>query len=128
MIFLIDEDVDVEVGRFLSKRGHTVHYVVNVLMPGTKDPLLAHWADLRDAIIVTHNTKDFKVLVSRVPIDGRKIVRNAGRLSLRCRQSRAKSRVADLIDSIEFEFGQTQKRKDKQFIAEILDSRFNVIR
>jgi predicted nuclease of predicted toxin-antitoxin system len=128
VVFLIDENVDIEVGQFLAARGHTVHYVVQVLMPGAPDPMLAQWADVREAIIVTHNAKDFKILVSRVPHQGRSHIRNAGRLTLRCRESRAKARVEELIDSIEFEHAQTQKRKDKRFIAEVGDSKFNLVR
>jgi len=128
LLFLLDENVDVEVGRFLVARGHTVHSVVQVLMPGTQDVMLAQWADLRDAVIVTHNAKDFKVLISRVPREGRAVFRSAGRLSLRCKESRAAARVAELIESIEFEYAQTQKRKDRRFIAEIGDTKFNVIR
>jgi Domain of unknown function (DUF5615) len=126
--FLIDENVDVDVGQFLAERGHTVHYVVQVLMPGAHDPMLAQWADLRDAIIVTHNAKDFKVLVSRIPLEGRAQFRSAGRLTLRCKESRAKPRIEQLIESIEFEYAQSQKRKDKRFIAEVGDWKFNVVR
>jgi hypothetical protein len=97
-------------------------------MPGTQDVMLAQWADLREAVIVTHNAKDFKVLISRVPREGREAFRTAGRLSLRCKESRAAARVAEVIESIEFEYAQTQKRKDRRFIAEIGETRFNVLR
>jgi hypothetical protein len=128
VLFLLDENVDVQVGHFLVARGHTVHFAVQVLMPGTQDVMLAQWADLREAVIVTHNAKDFKVLISRVPREGREAFRTAGRLSLRCKESRAAARVAEVIESIEFEYAQTQKRKDRRFIAEIGETRFNVLR
>jgi hypothetical protein len=126
--FLIDEDVPVSVGTFLANRGHTVHFAVDVLVPGSEDPLLARWASVHGAVIVTCNDKDFRVLVARVPPGGRAEFRSASRLSLRCRQDRAEARVRELIEWIEFEHAQTQRRGDKRFILEIGNTRVSAIR
>ncbi|MGH7919890.1 MAG: DUF5615 family PIN-like protein [Candidatus Dormibacteraceae bacterium] len=128
MVFLVDEDVPVSVGDFLRSRGHEVHFAVDVLVPGSEDPLLARWADLHDAVIVTCNHKDFKALVSRAPRGQRAQFRKAGRLSLTCRQHRAVERITRLIESIEFEFSQAQRRRDVRVIIEISDTRFSADR
>lgn len=128
MVFLIDEDVPVSVGAFLADRGHVVHYVVDVLVAGSEDPLLARWADLHAAIVVTCNHRHFKQLIARAPTGYRSHFRRAGRVSLTCRQHRALARVTELIESIEFEFEQAKRRHDSRLILEIGETRFSIVR
>jgi predicted nuclease of predicted toxin-antitoxin system len=126
--FLLDEDVPHPVGEFLENRGHEVFYVEDALVKQSADTLLAQWVDVNEGIVVTHNYKHFDRLVSRVPRGGRAKFRNASRLSLKCKQTRALQRVTALIESIEFEYEQCQQRTDKRLMCTIGDSNFTTDR
>jgi predicted nuclease of predicted toxin-antitoxin system len=51
--FLLDEDIDVAVGAFLSAGGHDVRYARQLFGPQTKDANNAAWARSQGAILVT---------------------------------------------------------------------------
>jgi hypothetical protein len=52
MHFLIDEDVDVAVGRLLAST-HDVEYVQDIFPPATKDPVVVRYAEVTKRILVT---------------------------------------------------------------------------
>jgi hypothetical protein len=54
--------------------------------------------------------------------------RNLGRISFKCNESRGRSRVETVIESIEFEYEQCVKRRDPRLIMEIGESYFRVHR
>lgn len=128
MRFLLDEDVPRPVGEFLAERGHAVFYVEAALVKGSADVLLAQWVDINESVVVTHNAKHFKRLVSRVPIGGRTRFKRASRLTLKCAQTSALRRVRELIEDIEHEFDRCQQRADKRMMAEIGDTYFRTDR
>ncbi len=53
MLFLLDEDIDVAVGAYLSAGGHDVKYALQLFGPQTKDANNAAYARSQDAILVT---------------------------------------------------------------------------
>jgi len=127
MLLLIDENVPESVTDFLRARGHDVRLVREVLPAGTADPILARIGDELEAIVVTWD-KDFRRVISRVPFGSRAAFRRLGRISFRCNEARGRARIEELIEWIEFEYAQVQKRRDKRLIVEIGDNSFRVIR
>jgi predicted nuclease of predicted toxin-antitoxin system len=121
VFFAIDENVDVKVGELLLARGHQVEFVRDWLGQGTKDQAVAFAADRQQAIVVTHD-KDFKALAQRAPNGSRAQYKALGRISLRCREARARSRLTQLIDFIEYDFDRSRKLGDRRVIVSITES------
>jgi len=116
MFLIIDENVDDAVGHYLRERGHRVGFVRDLFAGGIKDPVIAVLGNEDSAIIVTHD-KDFKGLVKRAPEGTRQRFRKLGRISLQCKEPQAKKRIENLIESIEFEFLQVNKRPDPRVVS-----------
>ena len=127
MFLIIDENVDDAVGRYLQERGHRVGLVRDLFASGIADTIISAVGDEDSAIVVTHD-KDFRILAQRAPEGSRQRFRRLGRISLRCRETRAKRRLEELIESIEFEMTQTRKRHDQRLIMEITETAFRVVR
>ncbi len=125
--FILDENVDIAVGQYLEVRGHRVLFVARVFAAMTKDEVIAAFGNEGKAVVITGD-KDFKDLVRRAPQGSRQRFRSLGRISLRCREPRAQQRIEDLIESIEFEYEQAQKRDDKRLIMQTSDTTFMVTR
>ncbi|MGI8857692.1 MAG: DUF5615 family PIN-like protein [Thermomicrobiales bacterium] len=127
MLLLVDENVPDSVSNFLRSRGHDVRLVRDLFPRGIPDPVIAARGNEFSAIVVTVD-KDFESIVRRIPEGNRNRFRNLGRISLRCSEVRAKKRVEELIESIEFEFVQAQRRRDQRLIIEITETSFRVVR
>jgi predicted nuclease of predicted toxin-antitoxin system len=128
MLLLIDENVPDSVARLFAEHGHDVRLVRDLFPGGTPDPIIAKLGDEMAAIIVTWNHKDFKRLTARVPVDLPRSLRSLGRISFRCSEVNGRRRAEELMEWIEFEYEQTQKRRDKRLMIEIMESNFRVIR
>jgi predicted nuclease of predicted toxin-antitoxin system len=125
---LIDEDVPQSVVDFLQERGHEAILVREILLPGAADPVIAAIGDELEAIIVTWNQKDFRRLASRTPPRTGRAFRRLGRISFRCHESRGRSRLEQVIESIEFEYQQSLKLSDSRLIMEVGETYFRVLR
>jgi predicted nuclease of predicted toxin-antitoxin system len=128
VLLLIDEDVPQSVADFFAARGHQVTFVRDILLPGTPDAAIAAVGDEMEAIVVTWNQRDFRRFASRVPKGARQSFRRLGRISFRCNQLRGRIRVEQVIESIEFEYEQSQRLRDTRLIMEIGESFFRVQR
>lgn len=128
MILLIDENVPESVTRLLKDRGHDVRLVRELLPAGTPDPVIAVVGNDLGAIVVTWNHKDFKKLVARVPRATQASLRKLGRINFRCHEARGRQRLEEMIEWVEFEYAQVQKKKDKRLMVEIGETYFRVIR
>ena len=128
MTLLINECVPHSVARVFERRGHVVRLVTDLLAAGAADPLIAVAGDQLGAIVVTWNQKDFKSLAARVPHGNVNRFRHLGRISFRMKESRGAHRAAELLEWIEFEYGQVMKRRDKRLLIEIGETVFRVIR
>ena len=117
MRLLLDENVQQSIADFLRSRGHEIHLVREALAPGTSDSDLSRVGDQLGLIVVTWD-RDLKRLAKRAPRGERQKYRRLGRISLRCNQARALSRVQQVIESIEFEYEQTQKHSDQRLFIE----------
>jgi len=127
MRLLIDENVPRSVTEFFRERGHDIRLVSDLFPSGTPDPVIAKLGDELGAIVVTWD-RDFRRVVSRVPSGARQEFRRLGRISFRCSEARGRQRAEELIEWIEFEYAQVQKRRDKRLIIEISDTAFRVVR
>jgi predicted nuclease of predicted toxin-antitoxin system len=110
MRLLVDENVQDSVAEFLRSRGHEVYLVREVLAPGTPDSALSKLGESLELIVVTWD-RDLRALAKRAPRGERQKYRRLGRISLRCSQARALSRIQQVIESIEFEYRQTLKQR-----------------
>ena len=126
MLLLIDEDVPRAVTEFFRARGHEVVHILDVALPSTKDPVVAAIADEMGAVVVTWNARDFKSLAPKAPRGTWQRFRRMGWINFKCRESHGLRRVQEHIESIEFHYAQAQKRRDKRFMIEILEEKFNV--
>ena len=112
MPLLVDECVRKAVCDVFASRGHEIHYVTQELGQKTPDPLVAASADENKLILVTVNYSHFKALLARGPIHNQQKFRWAGLISFeKCKDSRTDSRAAQTIQSIEFEYEQSLRRR-----------------
>lgn len=116
--FLTDENVPFAVTEFLRSHGHEVMQVGENLAKGSPDELLLVTAELQGLVVMTFD-KDFKSLIQQIP-EGRRssVARRAGRVSLRCREHEARSRIADLVEVIEFHYD-FAGRRGSRFVMQI---------
>lgn len=128
MRLLMDENVPDSVTDFFRARGHDVHLVRDLFLPGTPDGVIARLGDEMETIVVTWNHKDFKRLVSRVPTGYSRQFRRLGRINFRCKEPHGTLRAKQFIESIEFEYEQTQNKRDKRLMIEITETGLRIIR
>lgn len=127
MLLLIDENVPNSVAEFFRARGHDLRLVRDLFPSGTPDPIVAKLGDDMAATIVTWD-RDFRRVAARLPAGERQRFRRLGRISFRCSEAHGRQRVEELIEWIEFEYEQVQKRRDKRLIVEITETSFRVVR
>ncbi len=71
-------------------------------------------------ILVTWNVRDFRRLgVSRKPPHNKQEYRHAGMISFVCDEDQGARRATQVIEYIEFEYQQAQKRADKRLLVEV---------
>jgi predicted nuclease of predicted toxin-antitoxin system len=95
VLFLLDEDVVVGVGRFLAST-HDVEYVRDVFGPSTKDPEVVRYAMATSRVLVTADR----------PLGNRlRQSRAAPCLFLRDLRTREEARTGELLAVVRTEFG-----------------------
>lgn len=123
---LIDECVPASVTEVFSGRCHTIFLVTRELGQRTPDEIVAKAADEANLILVTWNARDFAKLLSRRPTPNPQRFRHAGKISFICEESRGSTRASQVIESIEFEYAQAQKRSDKRLFVAVYTDYFAV--
>lgn len=127
MPVLIDECVRQSVADVFEERNHQVHYAARELGQQTPDSLVAAAADQGGLILVTVNWRHFKPLIARRPANNQQQFRYAGLISFeKCKDSRTDGRIRQTIESIEFEYAQAQRRKDKRLIVGIFPGEIRI--
>lgn len=119
--FILDEDVDVEVGAFLEKRGHWTKRIDELVgYNGATDQVIAATADQQRAIVVTWNNKDFQSINKR---DATRKTAGPQRVGIvtfyRLKQTRGLERIAAVIDFIESEAARVIAEDDPRLFIEI---------
>jgi predicted nuclease of predicted toxin-antitoxin system len=127
MPLLVDENVPESVTEFFAERGHQITRVRDVFPNSTPDQVIAAIGNRDSQIVVTWD-KDFRGIVSRAPKGVGASLRRLGRISFRCSESKGRERITSVIDVVEFEYEQAQKRRDKRIIIEITETNVRTVR
>jgi predicted nuclease of predicted toxin-antitoxin system len=121
MLLLIDENVPRSVTEFFKERGHEVRLVLDILLPGTPDPVIATIGDRMSALVVTWD-KDFDALVARVPKGNQNRFRRLGRISLRGNEARGRQTLERWIELIEFHYEQGLRDPSYRMIVSVSEN------
>lgn len=127
MRLIVDENVPDSLATFLAQRGHHVDLVRERFGQMTPDEFIAWVGDAQQAVVVTFD-RDFDRLVARAPEGGRNRFKSLGRISLRCSEPRALSRIREFIDEIEAEYDRCQQRRDRRLIVRITETSYSIVR
>ena len=121
MLLQIDENVPRSVAKVFADRGHEVRQVIDILLPGTPDPVIAAVGDRLSAIVVTWD-RDFEELVERIPSANKGKLRRLGRISFRCNEARGAPLLGRWIEHIELHHAKAALDHDIRMIVQIQDS------
>lgn len=126
MRFLLDENVAEEVGHWLQSKGYEVYFAREIFAPSAPDEVLAFSLELHGLIIITHD-KDFRQLQRTLPQGhARRVTNGAGRISLRVPEPRARERLEQEWEVIEFHFEQA-RRYQRRFLLDLSLTRISVV-
>ena len=123
--FFIDNCVADSVGKFLRGAGHDVVLLRNFMAPDTKDPIVAIACVESARVLVTHD-KDFKEIAKRLNIS-QKSYGKLHRISLRCPEPEAASRMKEAMSLIEWEWDHCGCGKN-QMVIEITNVAIRLLR
>lgn len=126
MLLFADENVPDSVSEFFRQRGHEVLLAREYLLPKSIDDVVAATGNALGAVLITWD-KDFGKMASRRAPGWAKF-RRLGRVTFSCPESRGRQRAEELIESIEFEFEQAQRRKDRRLLIEIKTDVMRILR
>lgn len=107
--FFTDNDVDDQVGVFLSDSGHSVTRLRDVMLHNSADPIVAAACREAGLVLVTHNIKHFKKIVKDHEVTNAEADRLC-RIELGCRQFDAVERIKGALDVIELEWQRLEKK------------------
>jgi predicted nuclease of predicted toxin-antitoxin system len=71
MLFMLDENVPVDVADMLIQQGHEAKFIRDYVPPGSPDPLVATVSQELDAVLLSFDG-DFEVIAPRIPKGHRK--------------------------------------------------------
>lgn len=113
MRFFADHCVAESVCQALEGGGHEVIRLRDELPPDSPDPVVARYAEKRDAVLVTHDS-DFRRIAPRIPVGAKQRFRRLSRIQLHCDYPRASERMTAALSLIEFEWKLARKRRDRR--------------
>jgi len=123
----MDNCVADSVGKLLGKSGHDVALLRDHMPPDTKDPIVAMTCAMNGRVLVTHD-KDFRELSKKLTISKKKSAK-LHRVSLRCSEPDAASRMKEALSVIEAEWDRVQASGGKhQMIVEITGVAIRILR
>lgn len=128
MLLLVDESVPDSVSDFFRERGHDVRLVRDLFLPGTPDPVIAAMGNEWGATLVTWSLKGLNRRAGRAPAGEAPRFAKLGRIVFRCSAAKASKRAEELIEWIQFEHTQVQRRGDRPLAIEIAETSFSVMR
>src|SRR5947208_15509398 len=92
MLFMLDENVRVDVADMLNEQGHEPKFIRDYDPPGSRDPLVATVAQELNAVLLSFDG-DFEVIAARIPKGHRKRFRELSRILMRCHEPQAANRL-----------------------------------
>ena len=125
--FLVDEDVPVSVGEYLSDSGYGVVRVFDI-MPGANDAAVLELAETMQCVLVTKNKRHFNRLSQRESSSTSRKYHHAGVVYICCKEVLARSRTEHWIDLIEFEWARSRRFADTKVIIEMRDTLLRIAR
>jgi predicted nuclease of predicted toxin-antitoxin system len=126
MILLIDECFPRSLGDVFVARGHEVRGVGDGFPSGSPDIAVLAAADRAGAVVISRDN-DWKQLVRRQRHGERGQFQRAHRILINCEYHKARTRIEDLIEIIEFEYALHQRRS-LQLIMRITEGSYRVDR
>jgi predicted nuclease of predicted toxin-antitoxin system len=120
MHLVIDNNVPESVAEKFRARGHRVELVREILAANAHDQLIAAYADLEGAVLVTGD-RDFRQIAKRIPPGGKTRFKRLSRISIECHEPRAAQRIEEEIEFIELEYAQAQQKADKRIFIVVQD-------
>lgn len=125
--FFMDNCVADSVGRLLGKAGHDVALLRDHMPADTKDPIVAMTCAMNARVLVTHD-KDFKELSKKLAMS-KKASTQLHRVSLRCSEPNAATRINEALSVIEAEWDRVQANSGKhQMVVEITEVAIRIVR
>ena len=124
---VLDENVPRSVGVVFSERGHEIVNAVEVLAPGTPDDVIARYADVHAAVVVTWNRRDFRRLSAVVSPDNVRRFRHLSWIAFRCNEARGAERARRWIEAIELHLELARARRDTRLMIDITERTFTVL-
>jgi predicted nuclease of predicted toxin-antitoxin system len=97
MLFMLDENVPVDVADMLIKQGHEAKFIRDYAPPGSPDPLVATVAQELNAVLLSFDG-DFEVIAPRIAKGHRKRFRKLSRIWMRCDEPQAANRLNVALD------------------------------
>lgn len=101
--FFTDNDVEDDVGAFLSDSGHDVDRLRDVMATTAADPVIAENCRRFGLVLVTHNVKHFRAIAQNY-LEKHGRVDTLCRIELECHQSMAVQRLREFLPIIELEW------------------------
>lgn len=127
MLVVTDENVPTAVGVVFRERGHEVVTVVEALDARVPDEVIAGYADVHAAIVITWNRRDFRRLSALVPTDNVRRFRRLSWIAFRCTEARGAERARRWMEAIEFHLALASTRRDSRLMIDITDRTFTVL-
>ena len=110
------------------EHGHEVVYVRHILPRGTADTIVSVSGDIMGAVRVTWD-KDYRMLPRRAAEVGQKTrFQRLSRISFNCPEPMGRSRLQQLMPSLEFEWRQVQASQDRRLLVVISERSFRIER
>lgn len=103
MLFILDENVPVDVADMLVQHGHEARFIRNYIPPGSPDPLVATVAQEVDAVLISFDG-DFQSISPRIPKGQRQRFRKLSRIWLRCSEPQAARRLLVALSLVMSEY------------------------
>ena len=125
--FLIDEDVPVSVGDYLSDSGYGVARVFDI-MPGANDAAVLELAETMRSVLITKFKRHFNKLSPRESSPTSRRYNHAGVVYVCCKEVMARARMEHWIDLIEFEWARSRRFVDTKVIIEIRENLLRIAR
>lgn len=123
---LVDECLGKSFAEVLSKRGYTVYVAGEALPGGSPDTSVVAAALTKDAIVITTDA-DFRKMRESASGHRRRLERADRIFFKKCKHSRARQRIVDLIDVVEAEY-QIAKAARRKFFMHITPNSYTVFR
>lgn len=122
----LDEGVPESVGRCFSAVGHNVIYFKEAAVPGSPDQLVAAVSEANDAVLIALDG-DMRKIAQRRGV-GQRRFRKLSLIKLSCRETRAASRVQEVMSLIEHEWRLASDKSDRRVFIEIGNDVIRIMR